>query len=877
MKTIKKWTMIFLSIIITMQISAQDRLPDGWFSTDIGTVNLPSRVNYDAENGSFEVRAAGNEYWGSGGDHGHLIYFETENDDEVIVRIFDLENFTRNGKVLIDLRTSLDYRASNLVLELKINRDHNPYIYSVVFYYRPEDRAGSTGDTEVRLAQSENPVPRWLRLARQGSFVSAFHAEDKENFEDLVWHQVGTPVRLAFRGPAYMGIAVCGGEGGRTYTTAWFDNLRVQEVSSPYRVTRQIATQNRNVGSTIDINVTDVFGHYIGDYWRITPVSSDPNIVNATFWEQEFPNEDDRPAGERFVKYIRVNALSHGIATVRLTTNIMGHEMETDFMVVVTDPEMPPERIVDHKDPPAGWEFEQFHFPRFKGPHVVNGNVNEPPFVLDARFFNRGGVNVAHNRTGATDNADILNYNWIGRTPYEGVRIGSTGVDRNNPRWDGPTVDRDGLPNGNIGNSGSGGTANQAGNWLAYTIEVPPGHEGVYKVEPSIAANDATIRYYLMVNGVRESDTIAITRWAETNRWTSFAFVPDRDLYTDPDDPLNPIVVPEPAMISLEEGIHEIRFFFVTGGFDLRSLRFTKVEDLDPDRPEPERLSVLDYDNGTLNERIQIVSNRQAINLADASIFLNRHVNIHDKLEMKVYVESVANTGPGSFAGLLLRLDDPNSTEPPPFVSFEVGAYQGLRLSYRWEDNAEIITRTIPDVLSPVWLIMRKSIDNSGTQQITLHYSYDNQNWQDLLSFPLKVDFFDTGSIQAGLALSGGTLTSFTRQAGAVFKGFEFKVNQEFEELETVQDITDLITPLIMSPNSVLQGTSATISYGVVMEGPVSMLVFDSVGRLVATLVNTHMQPGEYQLTYTPNLPPGQYLLRFRATQVDQFIRFVIQ
>jgi len=803
---------VVLSLFFTLQLKAQDPLPDGWTSTDIGTVKLPSKVIYTAEEGMFYVRASGHEYWGSPGDHGHFLYFETEEDKEIVLRVRDFTSATRNGKILINMRAGLDFNDPNMVVELKINRDYNPYVYSCVFYARLTKGAGSWGDMSANIPQNEKPMPRWLKLVRQGSYVSAYHAEDAEDPSQLVWKQLGSPGKLAFKGTAYMGFAVCGGGDGNDYSEAWVDNLEVRDVENPYFVKQTIAAQTMDAGATRDINVTKVFGHYLGDYWTIEPISSNPEVAAVSFYEVDYPNEDNRIEGERYQKFVKINALKDGITAIKLRTNLKGFRMETEFLVDVKGVAEPEQFIP--MEAPDPWKLTQLFNSTFRGPHVLSSST---PYILEGRFFNMGGNDIAYYKSSSPNSGDIPNYDAIGRFPYEAVRINSSGVVN--------TI--------------------AANDWLTYTINVKDA--GKYKLVVDMATGGTDRRFHVKIDGVNVTGTIGPN---DNSGWAFFDY--------------------EAGDLFLTAGDHEFRFYAETNNFDLRKFSFTYLEPFEGDVTSYD-YALLEY-NGSIHNELKIVTEKRGETLSDGSAYLYRQVDMNDDLEMKVYIESVKNTGRGSFSGFMLR---ETITAGAPFVSFAMGAYEGLRLSYRWEYNTPVITRTLTEITSPCWLMFRKYNDPIiGTQYVDVFYSYDNLYWQKLLNYPLIVDYFT--NMFAGIAVSGGNYASVDRKESSVLKNFTLIFNK-FEDIKIIDNIDVLKAPLTMNPNNLSLGASATISYKVLKPGRVTLTIYDSFGRLVSILFSENKEPGEYTYTYTANLiNTGVYLLRYQAEGDYQFLKFVI-
>jgi hypothetical protein len=67
------------------------------------------------------------------------------------------------------------------------------------------------------------------------------------------------------------------------------------------------------------------------------------------------------------------------------------------------------------------------------------------------------------------------------------------------------------------------------------------------------------------------------------------------------------------------------------------------------------------------------------------------------------------------------------------------------------------------------------------------------------------------------------------------------------------------------------------IDYTVARSGPVSIKVYNTLGQEVATLLDEHLAPGEYQVTFDgAHLPSGVYVYTMRAGSFSESRKFIL-
>ncbi len=321
-----------------------DPLPEGWKNTDIGEPELISKTFYDAENDFYTLSGGGYDTWGNA-DECNFVYFETEEDKEVVVRMLDFVGTGWNSKGFIMIRSSLEPEASMCFLEVTPHTDENSC-------YLSGRRLDGGGCDIFGVLVGLTPLyPRWIKFVRQGKYITGYHKDDTE---DAQWERVAT-VELTLKGKAYLGIGVCGGGSGTGYVTVSFDQLEVRDIEIPYQLNNPTKDKLLGEGGQVNIDVTNVFGHYIGDYWTVEAESSDEGIATASFYETKVNNPAD---GEEFRKYIKVTGISDGVAAIKLSTNINGFKMYDEFVVDVVGLN-PTTESVEAMAPPSPWIFNE--------------------------------------------------------------------------------------------------------------------------------------------------------------------------------------------------------------------------------------------------------------------------------------------------------------------------------------------------------------------------------------------------------------------------------------------------------------------------------------------------------------------------------------
>ncbi|HWP83223.1 MAG TPA: T9SS type A sorting domain-containing protein [Bacteroidota bacterium] len=128
------------------------------------------------------------------------------------------------------------------------------------------------------------------------------------------------------------------------------------------------------------------------------------------------------------------------------------------------------------------------------------------------------------------------------------------------------------------------------------------------------------------------------------------------------------------------------------------------------------------------------------------------------------------------------------------------------------------------------------------------------------------------GSFSGTTSVGNRTLTSLG--------SYDFFVAKFGGPISSVKHIDGLVPSSIQLsqnyPNPF--NPSTTIAFDIPSAGAVSLTVFDLLGRQVTTLVNDHLQPGQYQTTWNATgMPSGVYLYRLQAGGFVQTRKLILQ
>jgi len=163
-------------------------LPAGWLHQDIGAVGFTGDTVFDAVSGSFSVKAAGNDVWGTA-DAFQFAYRSLTGDGFIVARVKSLQNTSTSAKAGVMIRDTLQPASANA--------------YMLVTQGKGTDfqRRQTAGAATLNQVGTLNKAPYWVKLERIGDVFNAYQSAD-----GATWTMVGTDTIVM--GPTvYIGVA----------------------------------------------------------------------------------------------------------------------------------------------------------------------------------------------------------------------------------------------------------------------------------------------------------------------------------------------------------------------------------------------------------------------------------------------------------------------------------------------------------------------------------------------------------------------------------------------------------------------------------------------------------------------------------------------
>jgi hypothetical protein len=205
--------MILFSAITLMQhgIAIAGPLPLGWTGTNVGGASPVGTAAFDGS--TYTIEGAGSDIWGTSDQFMFASQLMT-GDVTIVARVDSLERTHRLAKAGVMIRGSLSAESKHAFMLASAGK-------GLAFQRRRTDGGSST----LTTAGDANP-PEWVKLARQGSTLTAYCSND-----GVTWTKVASDT-IDLPATAYVGVAVTSHDNG-VLATARFTNVSVRSASTP--------------------------------------------------------------------------------------------------------------------------------------------------------------------------------------------------------------------------------------------------------------------------------------------------------------------------------------------------------------------------------------------------------------------------------------------------------------------------------------------------------------------------------------------------------------------------------------------------------------------------------------------------------------------
>ena len=185
-------------------------LPSPWAAGDIGAVGVPGSAS--ASNGTFSVRGAGADVWGSA-DALHFAWQRISGDMDIVARVASVEYVHAWVKAGVMIRERLTADSPHAFMLVSPGK-------GLAF-----QRRLAAGGLSTSTSGAAATAPMWVKLERRGQTISAYQSADNST-----WTRVASDT-FAMPAEVHVGLAVSSHDATRT-ASAVIDNVVVRAVTT---------------------------------------------------------------------------------------------------------------------------------------------------------------------------------------------------------------------------------------------------------------------------------------------------------------------------------------------------------------------------------------------------------------------------------------------------------------------------------------------------------------------------------------------------------------------------------------------------------------------------------------------------------------------
>jgi len=182
---------LFVAILVSgvsARVAQADPIPSPWVGRDIGSPSIAGDDSFDPTRKAFTIDAAGSDIWDTA-DQFHFVYQQVSGDVDIIARVDSVLAADAWSKAGVMIRSSLSAGAAHGFALVSAGK-------GTAFQWRAQANGPSTN-----LSGGTAAAPRWVRLTRAGSRVTAYSSADGGS-----WKTIGSAT-IAVGTSVYVGLA----------------------------------------------------------------------------------------------------------------------------------------------------------------------------------------------------------------------------------------------------------------------------------------------------------------------------------------------------------------------------------------------------------------------------------------------------------------------------------------------------------------------------------------------------------------------------------------------------------------------------------------------------------------------------------------------
>jgi hypothetical protein len=184
-------------------VAAAPTLPTGWSARDIGAVGITGSATANA--GTFNVKGAGADIWGTA-DAFQFAYTSLTGDGSIVARVATVSGAQAWTKAGVMMRATTDAASTHAFMLVSTGK-------GLAF-----QRRTVTGGVSTNTAAGTETAPRWVKLTRAGSTITASVSADG------VTRTVAGTQTMTLPQTILVGLAVTGHD-ATSIATATFDHV----------------------------------------------------------------------------------------------------------------------------------------------------------------------------------------------------------------------------------------------------------------------------------------------------------------------------------------------------------------------------------------------------------------------------------------------------------------------------------------------------------------------------------------------------------------------------------------------------------------------------------------------------------------------------